>query len=169
VAAGGGKIHVVWLDSRHERGHNFRAIFFGGQALEQNLELYYRSRDDSESNWSKELLLSRGIDFVFAPEIAVDGENVVVMWAGYQGDKGKTGDEYHPSDIYFTTSRTGGKSWAPVARVTNNAKLGLASCRPHVAMYNGMIYLLYVEGRPDVNNVGVGLPVLIQFRPFPAS
>ena len=171
----GATLHLVWLDTRHERSHDLRAMLTGGQSLEENLELYYRNRDDSASDWTKEILLSKGLDFVFSPKMALDGQNVVVAWAGYRGDKGKTGSEFHPTDIYFITSRDGGKSWSRVARVTDNAKQGIITGHPQVALYNGVIHLFYIQGKLEEHNLGGGLrrlnqepwSIIYQHRFFP--
>jgi hypothetical protein len=162
----GETIHLIWLDARHQRHHNLRSMLTGGQNVEENLEIYYRSRNDAASEWTKEVFLSKGLDFVFAPDMAVDRQNIVVVWAGYQGDKGKPGSEFHPSDIYFRTSRDGGATWTPATRITNNAKSGIATGRPQVALHKGVIHLFYIQGNIVDHSVGGGLRLLNQ-DPWP--
>ena len=153
----GETIHLVWLDDRHVSGGQLWALRTGTPD-QVNLELYYRSRKDSATEWTKEVLLSKGLRFVFAPEMAVEGNNIVVVWSGYQKGYG----EFCPSDIYFTTSRDGGKTWTATARATENAKLGLVSGRPRVALHNGVIHLFYIQGQLEEHNVGAGLRLLNQ-------
>ena len=81
-----------------------------------------------------------------------------MVWSGYQKGYG----EFCPSDIYFTTSRDGGKTWTATARATENAKLGLVSGRPRVALHNGVIHLFYIQGQLEEHNVGAGLRLLNQ-------
>src|SRR6266540_2087887 len=159
----GETIHLIWLDERHERNSALRVLRSGGGPPgEANFEIYYCKRDDSGTEWTKEVLLSKGIDFAFAPQMAVDGESIVVVWAGHRRDRDKTYAEFHPSDIYFTTSRDEGKTWAATTRATDNAKSGSVSGRPQVVLHNGVIHLFYIRGKPRENVVAPGLRLLNQ-------
>lgn len=166
VATDNDTIHLVWLDGRHVSGGQLYALAHD-RADRANLELYYRSRKDSASVWTTEILLSKGLRFVFSPSMAVEGNNMVVVWQGYQEGYG----EFVPSDIYFTTSRDGGKTWTPTARATDNAKSGLVSGRPSVALHNGVIHLFYIQGkRENIAGAGQrqdGWPIIYQHRLFP--
>lgn len=139
-------IHLTWLDHRHERDHPIRSMLTDTPSLEGNWELYYRSRKDSDSEWKKEILLSKGLDFTYDPDMAVQGKHVVVVFAGYKKDKNRAVARLHPSDIFFTTSFDGGKTWKLPTRITDNAKTGLSSTRPQVVLHNGVIHLFYVAG-----------------------
>ena len=142
----GDSIHLAWLDSRHERDHPIRSMLTGTPSLEHNWELFYRSRKDSAAVWTKEILLSKGLDFTFDPDMAAEGENIVVVWAGYARDERRAVPSLHPSDIYYTVSLDGGKTWKPAARVTDHAKSGVVSARPQVILYKGVIHLFYESG-----------------------
>lgn len=148
-------IHLAWLDHRHERSHNLRAMLTGTSPGEGNWELYYRQRKDSDSGWTKEVFLSKGIDFVFSPRMAVEGDNVVVVWSGFMRDE-EHANPWLKSDIYFTTSSDGGATWKPPARITDNAKTGMTAVYPQVALYRGVIHLFYTGGG-----------FTHQYRPFP--
>lgn len=115
-------------------------------SLEENLEVYYRNRKDSDSAWGKEILLSKGLDFAFHPSIAVEGDNVVVVFSGYRRNKNRAKGQPHGSEIFVTTSSNGGKKWTPPLRVTDNAQAGLDSERPQVVLHNNVIHLFYVAG-----------------------
>ena len=110
------------------------------------MELYYRSRKDSDATWTKEILLSKGVDFVFDPKMGVEGDRIVVVFGGYTKDGNQAVARPHPSDVFVTTSRDGGKTWRPPARVTDNAKAGVCSTRPEVMLYKGNIHLFYEAG-----------------------
>ena len=142
----GETIHVAWLDGRRERFHNLRSMLTDTPAGEGNWELYYRSRKDSALAWTEEILLSKGLDFTYDPDLSAEGENIVVVWAGYARDEKRPVARLHPNDIYFTTSRDGGKTWKPAARVTDHAKSGVVSARPQVILYKGVIHLFYESG-----------------------
>lgn len=136
-------IHIAWPDQRHERQHPIRSMLTDTPSLEGNWEIYYRSRKDSDSAWTKEILLSKGLDFAFDPQMAVEGDNIVVVFGGYKKDGSRAVARLHPSDIFVTSSRDGGKTWRPPTRVTDNAKAGVCSNRPKVALHNGYIHLFY--------------------------
>jgi len=146
AATEGGTVHLAWLDGRHERDHPIRSILTDTPSLEGNWELYYRHRRDSDPTWSKEILLSKGLDFTFDPSMAAEGEHIVVVFGGYKRDGIRAVARLHPSDIFFTTSGDGGKTWKPVARITSNATSGQTSIRPQVALHKGMIHLFYEAG-----------------------
>lgn len=93
VAGEGDTAHVCWMDRRHDK-LRFNPT---GPRIE-NCDIYYRRRKDSDSEWSKEAHLSKGLLYCYAPTIAAEGNNVVVVWAGI-----KTADKQHtdmgPNDI----------------------------------------------------------------------
>jgi hypothetical protein len=153
-----GKVHLIWLDQRHET-YSARQVIRsrGGPGGAMRYEVYYRNRSD-DGTWRPELHLSKGVPFAFAPVMAVEGDNIVVAWAGYKKGWG----EFSPSDIYFTTSADSGHTWTAPARATDNAKLGLITGRPQVALKHGMIHLFYSQGKIRENPVGAGLSLLNQ-------
>jgi hypothetical protein len=159
----GDNIHLVWLDERHENESLLRVVSSGGgDPGLGNYEVYYRKRNDLGSGWTQDVLLSKGLKFAFAPRMSVDGEKIVVVWAGHRSDRDKTRGEFHPSDIYFTTSCDAGKTWATMRRATDNANSGLVSGVPQVALQNGIIHLFYTRGKIRENVVGPGLRLLNQ-------
>jgi hypothetical protein len=103
--------------------------------------------------------------------MAVEGNNVVVVWQGYQEGYG----EFPPSDIYFITSRDGGRTWSRVARVTDNARQGIITGRPQVALYHNVIHLFCIQGKLNFKQEMPGLiklnqppwPIYYTQRPFP--
>jgi hypothetical protein len=126
--------------------------------LEGNWEVYYRSRRDSDAAWGKEILLSAGLDFAFDPAMAVEGDCVVVVFGGYSKDGNRAVARLHPSDIFMTTSRDGGKTWRPLVRVTDNEQAGRTSIGLQVVLHQGVIHLFYVAG-----------PLTYQRRAFPSD
>jgi len=110
----------------------------------ENNDIYYRRRKDADREWSKEVLLSGGLLYCYAPTMSAEGDNVVVVWAGIQ-----TANNQHtylgPNDIYYVTSKDGGKTWTKPLKVTDGAKDGISAGMPQVALLNGVIHLLYIQ------------------------
>ena len=97
-----------------------------------------------------------------------------MVWAGVKNDKDGR-NEYDPSDIFYATSKDGGKSWTRPMQVTDGFKAGITSGRPQVALHNGVIHLFYIQGKLNYKEVSSGMaklnqppwPVYYQQRPFP--
>jgi len=162
-------IHLCWLDRRHEKRRSNLVYPRRG-----NYEVAYCQRKDSDTNWSKDVILSEGLLYSFSPAMSVEGEKVVVAWSGIQ----KAGDWHAPSnpnDIYCRTSKDGGKTWGQLLKVTDGVKDGITSGDPQVVLQNGIIHLTYIQGKLNFTQESPGLtklnqppwPILYQQRPFP--
>lgn len=166
-------VHVCWLDRRHEKTRPY-SIDPSGRHNCQNYEVAYCHRKDSDTGWSKDIILSAGLLYSFAPVMSVEGDRIVVAWAGVQDDKDGH-DEFWPNDIYYVTSKDGGKTWTQPLRVTDNIKAGITAGRPQVALLNGIIHLLYSQGKISYKEESHGLvklnqppwPIYYQQRVFP--
>lgn len=161
-------VHLCWLDARHEK-----TSLSASRPRAENYEVAYAHRKDSDAGWSKDVVLSRGLKFAYAPSMSVEGNNVVVAWAGAKsGTDGRK--ESNPSDIYYVASKDGGETWTAVMQVTDGFTKGMTSGRPQVALHQGTIHLFYVQGTLNFKvSGGMALlnqppwPVLYQQRPFP--
>jgi len=162
-------VHVCWLDRRHEKSRlNLQAPY------RQNYEVAYCHRKDSDTSWSKDIILSKGLYYSYAPSMSVEGKKIVVAWAGIS-----TAKDWHsandPNDIYYVTSNDGGRTWAKLLKVTNGSKDGITSGEPQVVLLNGSIYLFYIQGKMNLKQESPGLtklnqppwPIYYQQRPFP--
>lgn len=170
VAGEGDTAHVCWMDRRHNKWR----FNIAGPNIENN-EIFYRRRKDTDQDWSREVLLSKGLLYAYAPTISAEGDNVVVTWAGIQ-----TADRQHtymgPNDIYYVTSKDGGKTWTKPLKVTDGAKDGMTAGMPQVALLNGTIHLLYTQGKVEKweplaegfsRNQPTPWPIYYTQRPFP--
>ena len=163
-------VHLCWLDRRHEK----RRFNLGGEAKRQNYEVAYSRRKDSDANWSNDVILSKGMLYSYSPSMSVEGDKIVVAWAGVQ-----TAADWHapysPNDIYYVTSKDGGKSWTEPLRVTDNIKAGVTAGDPQVVLLNGIIHLTYIQGKLNLKQESPGLtklnqppwPIYYTQRPFP--
>jgi Neuraminidase (sialidase) len=106
--------------------------------------------------------------------MSVEGDKVVVAWAGVQ-----TAPDWHkehaPNDVYYVTSNDSGKTWTKPLKVTDGVKDGITSGAPQVMLLNGVIYLSYIQGKISYKEESHGLvklnqppwPIYYQQRPFP--
>lgn len=161
-------VHVCWLDSRHER-RRANPVYPG----RENYEVAYCHRKDSDASWSKDVILSKGLLYAYSPSISVEGENIVVAWAGANDKDGH--NEFWPNDIYYAISKDGGNTWTKPVRITEGFKDGITSGRPQVALHNGVIHLFYIQGKLNYEEVSAGMvklnqppwPIYYTQRPFP--
>jgi hypothetical protein len=170
VAGEGDTAHICWMDRRHNKWR----FNIDAPPVENN-EIFYRRRKDADPDWSKEILLSKGLLYAYAPSLSAEGDMVVVVWAGI-----RSADKWHtdmgPNDIYYVTSKDGGKTWTDPLKVTDGAKDGSTAGMPQVALLNGTIHLLYTQGkRAKSEELSPGLtklggepwPIYYTHRPFP--
>lgn len=153
-------VHACWIDNRHEKTRLNPVYPDRG-----NYEVVYRYRQDFAQPWSDEKILSNGLLYGFNPDLAVEGQDVVVVWSGIQTAKDGH-NEFSPNDIYFVTSKDGGKTWTRPLRVTDNIASGVTAGEPQVALHNGIIHLFYVQGKMLRNQVSPGTRLLNQ-PPWP--
>jgi hypothetical protein len=169
AVAEGETVHVCWLDRRHEKK---RLNAFN--PFRENYEVAYSHRKDSDSEWSKDVILSKGLLYAYEPVMSVEGEKVVVAWSGIHHDKDGHGRNW-PNDIYYATSKDGGNTWAKPMNVTDGFKDGLTAGNAQVALLNGVIYLFYIQGKYNYKEASAGMallnqppwPIYYQQRPFP--
>jgi hypothetical protein len=151
-------VHFCWLDRRHEKWRlNIDRPYVG------NYEVAYRQRKDTDSTWRKDVIVSKGMLFSYWPGMSVEGGKIVIAWVGAISQ-----NDAH--DVFYATSKDGGKTWARPLKVTDRAKDGITSERAQVALQDGIIHLFYAQGQWDrhaqVRDQG-GWPVYYQQRPFP--
>jgi hypothetical protein len=140
-AGEGDTVHICWMDRRHNKWR----FNIDAPPIENN-EIFYHRRKDADRDWSKEVLLSKGLLYSYAPTISAEGDKVVVAWAGIQ-TASKQHTDMGPNDIYYVTSKDGGKTWTDPMKVTDGAKDGMTAGMPQVALLNGTIHLLYIQGK----------------------
>jgi hypothetical protein len=162
-------VHVCWMDRRHDKWR----VSFGGPNIE-NDDIAYCYRKDSDKLWSKNIILSRGLLYSYAPSMSVEGDKIVVAWAGIR-TAGKQHTYYDPNDIYYVTSKDNGKTWAKPLKVTDGVKDGITAGYPQVMLLNDVIHLLYTQGKRESQQISPGLtrlnqgswPIYYTQRPFP--
>ena len=162
-------VHLGWMDRRHEK-KRFNLMY----PDRQNWEVVYCQRKDSDTNWSKEIILSKGLLYSYWPSMSVEGDKIVVAWWGI-----RTAKDWHsfndPNDIYYVTSKDGGKNWTGPLKITDGAKDGITSGEPQTVLLNGVIHLFYTQGKMNLKEESPGLtklnqapwPIYYRQRPFP--
>ena len=119
VAVSGDNVYLVWADSNGTQGKNGN-IFFSS------------SRDKGKS-FDKPINLSNNGNST-SPEVAVDGDNVYVVWAYSQN----SGNE----DVFLSSSRDSGKSFHEPVNLSNNSG---NSTNPEVAATSDKVYVVWAE------------------------
>jgi hypothetical protein len=156
-------VHVCWLDRRHEKKRlNLEDSSYN------NFEVAYCYRTNSENGWNKDVILSKGILHSCAPSMSVEGDKIIIVWAGSENEDTAT-------DIYYTTSKDGGNTWTKPLKVTDRAKDGITSGEPRVMLLNGVTHLFYIQGKRNRQQLSPGLtllnqppwPIYYTQRPFP--
>ena len=169
AVAEGDTVHACWLNRRHEK---IRLDAFNPKR--KNYEVAYSHRRDSDANWSKDVILSKGLLYAYDPVMSVEGDNLVVAWSGIEDDKDGH-DANWPNDIYYTTSKDGGNTWTNPLKITDGFSSGLTAAEPKVVLVNQEIYLFYIQGKINYKEVSSGMaklnqppwPIYYTQRPFP--
>jgi hypothetical protein len=153
-------MHLCWLDRRNEKKRLNPFDPYRG-----NYEVVYCHRRDSDAAWSKHVFLSKGMLYSYSPSMSVEGNKIVVAWAGIK--TGRDGHiEHRPNDIYYVTSKDAGTTWGKPINLTNAAKDGITSGRPQVVLRDGIIHLIYIQGNLNLSQESPGLTKLNQ-PPWP--
>lgn len=161
VTAEGDTTHICWLDRRHSRWR-FNPE---GPILEDH-EIVYCHRKDSDTHWSPDIIVSKGVRQAYEPAMSIDGNKIVIVWSGHE-NAGR-GFANGPTEIFYATSKDSGKTWAKPLKVTNGTKDGITASAPQVAVQNGVIHLFYVQGKEDRHlSRQAPWPIYYQQRPFP--
>jgi hypothetical protein len=140
----------------------------------ENDDIVYCHRNDSDDNWSEDVILSKGLLYSYFPSMSVEGSRVVIAWAGIQ-IAGKSHTFNDPNDIYYATSKDSGNTWTKPLKVTDRTKDGITSGMPQVMLLNGVIHLFYTQGKMNLQQISPGLtklnqkpsPIYYTQRPFP--
>lgn len=168
-------VHLCWKDRRHGKRKLVFSLFpLGVGSVIHNDQITYCNRKDADLKWNQEIFLSKGLANSFSPSISVEGDEVVVVWAGIE-KADSWHDEYDPNDIYYVTSKDDGKTWTKPLRITDGGKDGLTSGDPEVVLLNGVIHLTYIQGKMNLQQESPGLtklnqppwPIYYTQRPFP--
>jgi glutaredoxin len=119
IAVNGSNIYVVW--------HDFTPADY---------EIYFKKSDDRGATWTTTKNLSNSSDFSNSPAIAVNGQNIYVVW-----------DDITPGndEIYFKKSTDEGVTWTSKKRLTNNKEY---SFFPAIAVGGENIYVVWTDNRP---------------------
>jgi hypothetical protein len=116
IAVDGSNIYVVWEDS-----------------TPGNKEIYFKRSDDGGVTWTTGKRLSYRDGQSMAPDIAVDGSNIYVVW---YDDRSLVRDR----GIYFKRSDDEGATWSAHERLTNNVG---ENSLPAIAVDGSNIYIVW--------------------------
>ena len=94
MAVSGQSIHVVWADTR-----------------DGNDEIYYKRSTTNGDTWGNDVRLTNNDQDSSSARIAVDGNNIHVVWADYRSGI---------SEIYYKMSTNNGDNWGNDIRLTSD-------------------------------------------------
>jgi hypothetical protein len=114
----GNEIHVVWIDDR-----------------DGNFEIYYKNSMDNGVNWIPDIRLTNWLGESSYPSIAVDGNNVHVVWQDLRDGNW---------EIYYKKSIDNGINWGVDTRLTNAVGDSLS---PKIATNDTNIHVVWYDGR----------------------
>jgi glutaredoxin len=118
IAVNGSNIYVVWFDD-----------------TSGNDEIYFKKSDDGGTTWTKNKRLTWNAGDSQCPDIAVDGQNVYIVWHEYTPNK----------EIFFKESTDGGDTWTANKRLTWNSG---RSWKPRIAVDGPNIYVVWEDDTP---------------------
>jgi hypothetical protein len=119
IAVSGNNVYLVWGDNAVTNGD----IFF------------IRSTDGGATFETAQNLVNNSTPSLF-PQIAVDGDNVYVVWHEASGAN---------ADIFFRRSTDGGATFAAAQNLSNNAGLSMF---PQIVVSDGNIYVAWEDDIP---------------------
>lgn len=120
------KLSIVWQDD--SPGNN---------------EIYFKMSKNGGIDWTKDIRLTNNVGSSEYPSIAVDGQNIYVVW---QNDSPSSG----APEIYFKKSTNGGVGWPKATRLTQNAGY---SEYPSIAVDGQNIYVVWQDDTLGNNEI----------------
>jgi hypothetical protein len=121
IAVNRSKVYVVWQDKR-----------------DGNYEIYFMKSANKGEKWSKPKRLTNNNGNSLKPAIAVNGENIYIVW------QDNTGEYY---EIYFMYSMDKGKNWTKKRLYRSTGELQ----NPDIAVQGSNIYVVW-DGLRDNND-----------------
>ncbi|MCK4457463.1 MAG: exo-alpha-sialidase [Thermoplasmata archaeon] len=107
-------------------------------------EVFYRRSTDNGVTWSEEMMLSDDdIEGSGSPQIAVNGDNVFVVWSDCRGSSVK--------ELYYANSSDNGETWSENKALTSDD--GFNSEWPLVALDEDMIHIVWGDERDGQHEV----------------
>jgi hypothetical protein len=124
----GSNIHIIWVDMSWP-GPLYR--------------LYYRNSTDSGVTWETIQLLSGPQYLINSPDIAVEGDDIHIVWDEGQQDV----EPRNPQHIFYKNSTDGGISWFPDLNLSYN--YSNKHIWPRISVGNGERHVIWWEEHQD--------------------
>lgn len=125
-------INIVWTDGRDGRS-----------------QIYHKRSTDAGISWGNDNRLSNGPSESFDPSIAIDGQNLHVVWDDWRNQ----------AQVFYKRSSDGGLSWGPEIPITDSAhvqypSISVSAQFVHVAVsaLTEIYYVRSTDGGQSWNN-----------------
>jgi len=119
MAADGSDLYMVWVDDGD--------LDYAGK----DYDIFFKRSTDNGQTWGKAVCLSDSGTGSQNPSIAVNGNNLYVVWAE---------DDFLNPGIQFRMSKDGGGHWGEIVQVTDKADWGAA---PVVSVSGTSVYVVW--------------------------
>ncbi len=126
AAAAGNCVHVVWNDNRTGKS-----------------EVFYKGSTDGGATWGADVGVAVGAVAAWAPNLAVEGTNVHVVWADSPAGN---------NELYHARSLDSGMTWSATTRLTQDAS---ADRQPAIVAAGGSVHITWFADRPVVGSLGI--------------
>ncbi len=121
-----GEIFVVWSDDTNSSG-----------------EIFFALSEDEGLSFSEPMNLSNDTSASSFPQLAVDGNNVYVVWQGSVN--------FEPHEVYFSTSLDGGNTFSGPTNLSNNTG---TSVNAQIAFLGGSnVYVVWEDDDSSISSV----------------
>jgi len=116
IAVNESNIHIVWTDNKNGK-----------------YEIYYKKSTDNGLTWDSNFKLSDNYgDYQLEPKIAINGNNIHVVWESYQNGTW---------EIFYKKSLDNGDNWEPKIMISDDD--GISSWIPKIGVKTDLIFIIW--------------------------
>ena len=131
VSAPGGDFYVAWVNHNANNQSDVMLARFDHEGAASGAPVRVNQQAGVATAWRGD-----------PPSVAVSGQNVYVLWTARVESQGKSG-----TDLYFSVSHDGGKSFAAPVKVNDDKTTGAHGMHSLAVGNDGRIYVAWLDER----------------------